>query len=87
MATVLDSLKVILGIDSKNYTEGMKKAKQDLKDLKKEVTESPKVLKKAEDEKQKIREKAYSGDKKRRSKAIKETLQKSEGNPQDSEDY
>ena len=73
MATVLDSLKVILGIDSKNYTEGMKKAKQDLKDLKKEVTESPKVLKKAEDEKQKIREKAYSGDKKRRSKAIKET--------------
>jgi len=72
MATVLDSLKVILGLDATGFHAEIKKIKQELKEITKEQKIDVTTVKKVEAEKDKILDKAV---KKRKVVRKKETTE------------
>lgn len=72
MATVLDSLKVILGLDANSFHAEIKKVKNELQEVSKEQKNDPKVIKKAEEEKQKILDKSVLQRRKNRKKETEE---------------
>ena len=68
MATILDAFKMILGLDASSFHEEIKKVKDELLDVQKEVNISVNVLKKTEDKKQDILDKSLAKRKKSRKK-------------------